>query len=76
MGQHAVGTVLCPVGQVFKIPAAVVSKKVKWAVAEKAVEILNVFIFMAGEILALFVSEKFTAVFHISTSFMPRSQYR
>ena len=49
---------------VFEITTAFITQKIKRAVAEQAVEIVNRRIGMAGKILALKISVEFITVFH------------
>jgi len=48
----------------LKIPAAVFAERIERAVAEKAVERLAVFRFVAGKVLAIAVAKESEAVLH------------
>ena len=49
---------------VFKIPAALFAQKIQRAKTKQAIKFIAVRYFMAGEIFALAIFEKFMTVFH------------
>ena len=71
MGKLAVGAVLDAVFRVLKITVAVFAQRVQRAIAEQAVEILGIGIFVAGEVFTCTVAEKLEMFAHILTLSRP-----
>ena len=59
MGLQAIGAILNAVGQIPKPAAALVTQRIKGAIAEQAIEGFGIRSLMAGKILAFPILEKF-----------------
>ena len=59
MGLQAIGAILNAVGQILKSAAALVTQRIKRAIAEQAIEGFWICSLMAGKILAFPVLKKF-----------------
>lgn len=58
MRNQAIRAILYPLICICEISTAFISKCIQWAIAEKAVEIFNIFYLVAGKIFTFFVLEK------------------
>ena len=68
MGDHAIAAVLDAVFRIGEIPAALVAKRIKRAIAEQAIEILRIVRLMAGKIFAFRVAKKGICLLFIHTN--------